>query len=225
MIISKKHRFCFIKTHKTAGTSLEIALSKHCGDEDILTPMGGADEELRLRLSGRGAQNYRVRISDLSITTGLRALRHWHRPKLWNHASYSEALNFCSLKRFPSSYHVFAVERHPFEKVLSFYFHMKRVGFNGSFEEFCQRDTIQRVSDFSSYSLNGKVSASIYHYENLPTALSDIQLKTGLPKLELPKAKSGFRKEEIIEIRPPQKRIIRDVFSKEFEAFGYNDES
>ncbi|PYL93687.1 MAG: hypothetical protein DMF14_00320 [Verrucomicrobia bacterium] len=38
MIISHKHKFIFIKTVKTAGTSLEVFLSQHCGPDDVLTP-------------------------------------------------------------------------------------------------------------------------------------------------------------------------------------------
>ena len=34
MIASHAHRFVFVKTRKTAGTSLEIALSRHCGPSD-----------------------------------------------------------------------------------------------------------------------------------------------------------------------------------------------
>ncbi len=40
MIISHKHKFIFIKTRKTAGTSIEIFLSQFCGKNDILTPIG-----------------------------------------------------------------------------------------------------------------------------------------------------------------------------------------
>ena len=40
MIISHKHRFIFIKTRKTAGTSIEIFLSQFCDKDDILTPIG-----------------------------------------------------------------------------------------------------------------------------------------------------------------------------------------
>jgi hypothetical protein len=39
MIISHKYRFIFVKTLKTAGTSIEIFLSQHCGPDDVVTPI------------------------------------------------------------------------------------------------------------------------------------------------------------------------------------------
>jgi hypothetical protein len=39
MIISHRHRFIFIKTRKTAGTSIEVYLSRFCGEEDVVTPL------------------------------------------------------------------------------------------------------------------------------------------------------------------------------------------
>jgi hypothetical protein len=38
MVISHRHRFIFVKTARTAGTSIEIFLSTHCGAGDVLTP-------------------------------------------------------------------------------------------------------------------------------------------------------------------------------------------
>ena len=37
MIISHKHKFIFLKSEKTAGTSLEVSLASVCGPEDIIT--------------------------------------------------------------------------------------------------------------------------------------------------------------------------------------------
>ena len=40
MIISHRHKFIFLKARKVAGTSVEVALAQHCGDGDIVTPVG-----------------------------------------------------------------------------------------------------------------------------------------------------------------------------------------
>ena len=37
MIISHRHRFIFVRTEKTAGSSVEQALAEVCGPEDVIT--------------------------------------------------------------------------------------------------------------------------------------------------------------------------------------------
>ena len=39
MLISHKYKFIFIKTMKTAGSSVEIELGKIMGDDDVVTPL------------------------------------------------------------------------------------------------------------------------------------------------------------------------------------------
>lgn len=52
MIASFLHRFIFIKTRKTGGTSVEIVLSSWCGPDDICTALAPEDELLRQEYGG-----------------------------------------------------------------------------------------------------------------------------------------------------------------------------
>ena len=58
MLLSYRHRFIFIKTRKTAGTSIEMLLSLWLADpRDIITPISAEDEAVR-RMSGIAPKNY-----------------------------------------------------------------------------------------------------------------------------------------------------------------------
>src|SRR4026208_1557900 len=58
MIVSHTDKFIFLKTKKTAGTSIELALSELCGSDDVITPLTEIDEAQRE--GKRGAQNWRL---------------------------------------------------------------------------------------------------------------------------------------------------------------------
>lgn len=47
-----------MKTKKVGGTSFEIALSKYCGEDDIVTPISLKDEETRANLGYQGPINF-----------------------------------------------------------------------------------------------------------------------------------------------------------------------
>ena len=57
-IISYNKNFIFIKSSKTAGTSMEIALSKFCGTEDVIAPLDSFAEDMRKSRKLLGPHNY-----------------------------------------------------------------------------------------------------------------------------------------------------------------------
>ena len=91
MIVSHKFKFIFIKTRKTAGTSLEVFLSGVCGPDDVVTPVIPAEP-------GHEPRN------------------HFG---LYNHMPASEAMR--GLRGCWDSYFKFCVERNPWSKVLSMF--------------------------------------------------------------------------------------------------------
>lgn len=59
MIVCHPLKLIFIKTKKVGGTSFEIALSRYCSSDCIITEIQPEDEAIRQQLGFRGAQNAR----------------------------------------------------------------------------------------------------------------------------------------------------------------------
>lgn len=121
MIVSHSRKFIFLKTRKTAGTSLEIALSKYCGPEDVLAPIN-FDEAMRKEVSGRGKQNYARPIRQLSPYQMYRRLRRGEEVELFTEHMTAVA----AMKRLGpevwNGYFKFTIVRNPFDRMLSRFF-------------------------------------------------------------------------------------------------------
>lgn len=90
MIISHEHKFIFVKTRKRAGTSIEIALSKFCGPDDVICPITESDELVREQVGHRGAQNYHLPLSRHRPGDWLQLLKTRKRKVFYNHMSAGE---------------------------------------------------------------------------------------------------------------------------------------
>lgn len=128
MIISHLHKFIFIKTHKTAGSSMEMALGPLCGPADIVTPMeSNAHSEI--------PRNYHEKNFLGSVYARSRLVRkciHRHSPLLG--AWYYEHMPASRVRELIgedvwNSYHKFCFERNPWDKVVSYY-NWKKFGQN-----------------------------------------------------------------------------------------------
>jgi len=210
MIISHKHKFIFIKTAKTAGTSIEIALSKICGKEDIITQIDKKDEKYRKQLGFREAQNYNYSLSQYSKFDILQAIYHRKKMFFWNHASAIEIKERIPPKIW-NEYYKFCFERNPFDKAVSYYYWLTEMeGFpKMPISEFISEGIVSKVKGFELYTIDSiPVVDDIYKFEEMDEAINKINdiIKPN-ERIELPpkKTKSGTRKD---------KRSYKDILSK-----------
>ncbi|MEL6553962.1 MAG: sulfotransferase family 2 domain-containing protein [Cyanobacteria bacterium J06621_11] len=225
MIISHKHKFIFIKTEKTAGTSVEIALSKFCGDDDIITPLVPKDEKIRREISGRSAQNYLVPKDKYTPRKWAKLLLKGKPSEFYNHITAREVKQFVSQDVW-DSYFKFCFERNPWDKVISWYYWRYKSEPRPSITAFIRSGEAKKVSGYPLYTINGQVVADkIGLFENLTEELASISTQLQLPtKIELPQTKSGFRKDRrhysdiLTEI---EKAAIATLFQREIQLLGY----
>lgn len=216
MIISHKHKFIFFKTRKTAGTSVEIALSQVCGPEDIITPISADDEALRHSLGGRARQNYVIESSYGEEETF----------RFYNHVPASEVRKRIGPDIW-NTYFKFCFERNPCEKIISRYYHSKKIrGFDMSLREFVNSQDLAEYSDWHIYTDAGRVIVDfVGQYEQLERDYLKVMERLGVTHSPgLPKAKGQFRQD-----RTPYDGVlgeeeiarIRAAFEHEFACFGY----
>jgi hypothetical protein len=231
MILSHKYKFIFIKTAKTAGTSIEVFLSKHCGTKDIVTPIAPPVE-------GHQPRNYEGFINpvpEILERPGklFSVLQHsmTSRDKFYNHMPAREVRN-----RMPAdvwnSYFKFCVERNPWDKVLSHYhMHAAREGGSLTLDEYLARGRFP-INYFRYTDRSGRkiIVDRVLRYENLLAELGEVFARLNIPfdgTLGV-SAKSEYRKDR----RPcqgvfndVQRKIVEEAFAKEIKLHGYRFES
>ena len=111
---------------KTASTSIEIALSKICGKDDIITPISLDDEKKRQLNGSPGPQNYLTPLSQYSLRElAKRLLRNEKKFTFYNHITAREIKTAIGDEVW-NSYYKFCFERNPWDKIIShYYWHYK----------------------------------------------------------------------------------------------------
>lgn len=213
MIISHDYNYIFIKTNKTAGTSIEIALSMFCGPIDIITPLLPKDEEFRRALGYRGAQNYLSPFSDYTFRDWIQwFLKGKRKKRFYNHISAKEIRRYID-QRIWESYYKFCFVRNPWDRFLSFYWWRCRSEPMPTITEFLASDIplVLKRRGYDLYTINGQVVVDrICRYENFDEEIEAVCRRLGIPeKIELPRTKSGYRKD---------KRPYRDILTEEEQA-------
>jgi hypothetical protein len=229
MIISHKYKFIFIKTRKTAGTSIEVYLSQYCGIEDVLTPIFPYVEPHAPR-NYRGIWNP---IREIKSNHGKNSL--WTLKQLIKRRKYYNHIPARILKsRIPkyiwNNYYKFTFERNPWDKALSNYFgYINRTGYNISFDNFLNKGKLS-CYNFPLYfddQNNHLMVDEILYYEDIENELSRVFNFLGIPfngSLNV-YAKSEYRvdRKNYREVfTNNQKKIIDDLFYKEINFHKYD---
>ncbi|HET7210775.1 MAG TPA: sulfotransferase family 2 domain-containing protein [Methyloceanibacter sp.] len=228
MIISHEHKFIFLKTKKTAGTSIELALSALCGPGDIITPLTAVDEALRA--NGRGAQNWRLH-------------GWWQSPRplfkrrflkftaedygFYNHMPAEEAKALLNDDKAWRSYFKFAFDRNPWDRQVSWYHHRyRRKDTPPPFATFIHEDRRARINNYEIYSIGGQPAVDfVGRFETLEQDLRHALGQVGLNlEAALPRAKATFRPNAL-----PYRDyydgdtslIVGDWYKREIALLGY----
>ncbi len=234
MIISHKHKFIFLKTRKTAGTSIEIALSRFCGEKDVITPISHVDEVLREELSYRGPQNFHVLSSEHAPMDG-RSLSTRKKIGYYNHMLAEQVRPLVGMAIW-DEYFKFCFERNPWDRAISLYFwRTRKYQPRPSLPEFLRHGKEKipfkgksiKLSNFEIYSIDGDIAVDhVGLYENLDLELERIAALLNLPEeIKLPRAKGTFREDRrhYREVMGQEERdIVAQACAREIEHFGYS---
>jgi hypothetical protein len=225
MIVSHEHKFIFVKTTKTAGTSIEVALSRYCGPLDIITPISPEDEGLRQEIGGLPPQNYRIGLSSLGASDLWRLLRTGKGRQFRNHSQATFIRRHIG-EAVWNTYYKFAVERNPFDKAISRYY-WSTTPPRPSIADYLAVAPESHLSNWPIYAINDVIAVDfVARYERLADDLVAVARRIGLQgTLELPRAKGSHREQrahysQIID--PASRARLESVCAREIREFGYD---
>ena len=228
MIISHEHRFIFIKTRKTAGTSVEVFLGGHVEPGAIVTPV-------KPPVDGHVARNYQPFFNPVPEMLRTRKLVGPMKAALARNAFYNH-IDAPRIRervgaRVWDSYFKFCFERDPWDKVVSqYYFRRSRTDVEtpATFRDFILQGPL--VSDWGIYSLGGEPAMDfIGRFERLDADLQTALTEIGIDApVRLSREKSSSRSDPDrpeATFTPELDARIATVFAREIRHFGYEDRS
>ena len=222
MIVSHRHRCIFLKTRKTAGTSIEVMLERVVGPDAIVTPVNPP-------VAGHTPRNFEppagrlVRRRLARTERGERDLRRglWY----FNHMSASLMRQRLGAAVF-DGYFKFCFERDPWDKTLSWYFYRTRdVAERPPFAEWLRTGDLPL--DWDRYCIDGKPAMDfVGRFEHLERDLADVLARVGISSTAtLSDEKGGVRPAATSSTSMYDDTtiaIVAEAFRREIAAYGYS---
>ncbi|MDQ0506046.1 sulfotransferase family protein [Xanthobacter agilis] len=228
MIYSKLNHFIFLKTRKTGGTSVELALRGICGPRDIITPV---DEQ---GPSSVTEQNYMMRRRDWRLknrvrwSLGFRAPRFSPFIPIPDHIHAADLRRLVGAKAFDGAYR-FSIERNPWDRQVSNYFWQIRSlpeERKPSFADWLASDDPElKVDNWRIYAIDDRLAVHrVLRYEHLADDLAQLARERGWALPPLPRAKGHLRPQGgYREYYTPQTRdLVASWYRHEIEVFDYD---
>ncbi|MEM6302054.1 MAG: sulfotransferase family 2 domain-containing protein [Pseudomonadota bacterium] len=227
MIVSHKHKFIFVKTHKTAGSSLEVALARECGPDDVVSHM---EDNIATGLPRNFGPSSALG-NPYNKSKWVRKLVHRHSKLLG--AFYYEHMPATRIRELIgsdiwNSYFTFCFERNPWDKVVSYYL-WKTEGQQKRqlpFERYVLEKPHRLPIDSNLYCEGQRVIVDkVFEFRELGAALAELRSTLGLTIPEpLPREKTGVASERkpYAEYYSEQtQRRVGDLFAKEIALMDY----
>lgn len=210
MIISHKHKYIFIKSRKTAGTSIQVALSKFRGKNDIIT---GSHWDFELNKS--------IQTQGSGVNMDKFFTNH-------PHPTANDIKNF--MGESWNDYIKFTFVRNPWDLVVSRYHWNMRDNPNDcnilNFQKWVKSGNIfqdDRLSLYYRDSSGNVITDYIGKYETLELDLELITDLLKLPKLQLELLKkTTYKKHDYVDYYDPEcKKIVENIFKEDINFFQY----
>lgn len=234
MIISHTHKFIFIKSFKTAGTSVEAALSNYCSGNDVVTPLNdyrhNRDENDKFIHQSMNAEEFiQLKLPNLQHVDAL-TIKNRVPPEVWD------------------SYFKFSIVRNPWDRVVSFFFWAKRrdpalsprkrfYNYLGvPFDELVQLKKLfseyvksaDWLDNDSFYTIDDQFCVDyVIRYERLVEDFNEVCKRLGLPDITLPRLKTGIRQQRYHYsdfFDEESKAIVSERHKNDIRLFSYDFE-
>jgi len=219
MIVSHRHKFIYLRTEKTASTSLSHALERVLGPEDVIYRSFSGEWLKYLPFHPGGLKRTFPRVFGLHFHAKARHVRAVLGRKVFD------------------SYFKFAVERNPWDRQVSLYHHRewKRRNPAPDFDR-DMRSPLYRLSDYtrlnnwSIYSIGGTIVADrVLRYERLDEEVPALLDALGIERsVEMPRLRTSYgggnRRHYSSYYSGRTRDLVGRWYRREIEAFDYHFE-